>query len=152
MKSLYCGYVKCLKFLQSIFLLIIRLYWGWSFFTAGRGKFANMEKTIGFFTSLNIPHPQANATLVASVETFCGLLLLAGLMSRIITVPLIIAMTVALLTAHADVTHALFADPDTFFSQEPFLFLYASVIVWLFGPGKISLDYLLCKLTRRNHE
>ncbi len=36
-------------------------------------------------------------------------------------------------------------NPDLFFAAAPFLFLFASLIVLIFGPGKISVDHLLAK-------
>ncbi len=40
--------------LQSILLLIIRLYWGWSFFQTGKGKLMNLDRTASYFATLNI--------------------------------------------------------------------------------------------------
>jgi putative oxidoreductase len=129
--------------LRSPLLLAIRLYWGWSFFTAGRGKLENLERTTEFFRSLSIPAPQANALLAACTECFGGLLLLAGLGSRLVAVPLAFTMGVAYLTAHRESLGTLFSNPDEFTSQAPFLFLLASLVVLAFGPGAISLDALL---------
>jgi putative oxidoreductase len=52
---------------------------------------------------------------------------------------------VAYLTADNEAMRAIFSEPDKFTSAAPFLFLFASVIVLLFGPGAISLDYLIGK-------
>lgn len=130
---------------QNLFLLIIRLYWGWSFFQAGKGKFGDPEKVIGFFTGLGIPFPTFNLYLVATVETFGGLLLLLGIVPRLASIPLIITMIVAYTTAHAEALHGIFSDPNTFFGEAPFLFLYASLIVLLFGPGSYTLGGVIKK-------
>jgi len=53
-------------------------------------------------------------------------------------------MVVAYLTAKSDALQALVAgDPDPFFAAAPFLFLFASLLILVFGPGRISLDHLL---------
>src|SRR5580693_932377 len=55
MKKLYALYVSLVSKLQSPFLLIIRLYWGWHFFLTGKGKLMNLDRTAGFFATLHIP-------------------------------------------------------------------------------------------------
>ena len=38
--------------LQSVLLLAVRLYWGWQFFVAGKGKLEDIEKFAGFLERL----------------------------------------------------------------------------------------------------
>ncbi|MSU65671.1 MAG: DoxX family protein [Opitutus sp.] len=132
-------------FLQPVLLLVIRLWWGWSFFLTGKGKLLNLDKTAGFFTDLGIPMPQLNAIVAGSTECFGGLLLLAGLFSRAVSVPLIFTMLVAYATADKEALQALPSDPDKFTGATPFLFLFACLIIFAFGPGRLSLDALLFK-------
>src|SRR5580698_8891883 len=140
MKKIYALWVGLVSRLQSPFLLIIRLYWGWQFFGTGKGKLMNLDKTAAFFTSLNVPAPKLNAIMAGSTECIGGLLLLLGLGSRIATVPLIFTMAIAYLTAESDAAHAIFSNPDKFVTATPFLFLLTCVIVLIFGPGCFSLD------------
>ena len=49
MTKLYRFWVSLVSKLQSPFLLIIRLYWGWQFFLTGKGKLMNLDRTAGFF-------------------------------------------------------------------------------------------------------
>lgn len=131
--------------LQSVFLLIIRLHWGWQFFQTGMGKLENITKITGFFQSLGIPFPTLNAYLAGSTECFGGLCLLLGLGSRLITIPLIFTMIVAYATAEREALFSIFSDPDKFTGADPFLFMLAAIIVFLFGPGFFSVDRLLKK-------
>jgi putative oxidoreductase len=133
------------RFLQCPLLLVIRLYWGWQFFLTGKGKLMHLDKTANFFASLNIPMPKLNAILASCTECGCGLLLLLGLCSRFASFALICVMCVALWTADRAAVTSLFSDPDKLFGTDPFLFLYASVLVFAFGPGKIALDTLVFK-------
>ena len=133
------------RVLQSPLLLVIRLFWGWQFFQTGKGKLMNLEKTTAFFTSLDLPAPKLNAIAAGSVECFGGLLLMAGLLTRFVSPALIFTMAVAYLTADSEAVRAIFSDPDKFTGATPFLFLAASVIVFVFGPGKISADTVLFK-------
>ena len=48
-------------------------------------------------------------------------------------------------TADKEALHAILSDTDKFTGAAPFLFLLACVIVFAFGPGKISLDAALSK-------
>lgn len=143
MNRLYAKYLAVLENLRCPFLLVVRLYWGWQFFLTGKGKLLHLDRTAGFFASLNIPLPKLNAILAGSTECFGGLLLLLGLGSRIATVPLIVTMCVAYLTADIDKVKHIFDKPDAFLTADPFLFLLAAVIVLLFGPGAFSLDALI---------
>jgi putative oxidoreductase len=143
--TFYHVWLRFVTSIQSIFLLVIRLYWGFHFCMAGLGKFQNWDRTVGFFTSLGIPFPELNVGMAASTEFFGGALLLIGLGSRVITVPLIFTMIVAYGTAHTQELSMLLSDPEPFFAAAPFLFLYASVIVLLFGAGRFSVDYCIQK-------
>jgi putative oxidoreductase len=129
--------------LQSLLLLIIRLYWGWAFFLTGKGKLMDLERVTGFFQSLGIPLPHAQAMLAGATECCGGLLLLAGFCSRLISIPLTILLTVAYLTADFDKVKMIFSEPDKFLTADPFLFLFAVVPVFAFGPGKFSVDWLI---------
>src|SRR4051812_11091180 len=128
---------------QPVFLLLVRGWWGWSFFLTGKGKLMNLERTTSFFTDIGIPLPKLNAIVAGSTECFGGLLLLAGLCSRAISVPLTFTMLVAYATADKEALAAIFSDTDKFTSAAPFLFLFAALIVLVFGPGKLSLDALV---------
>lgn len=129
--------------LQSPLLLVIRLWWGWSFAQTGWGKLMNLDRTANFFADLNIPLPKLNALLAASTELLGGTLLALGLLARPAAVPLAGTMAVAYLTAHREELLALFSETDRFLEAAPFTFLLASLIVLAFGPGKLSFDHLL---------
>ena len=137
--------VKCGGMLQSPLLLVMRLYWGWSFFQTGKGKLLHHADTADFFQSLNIPLPDLNAWMAGGVECFGGLCLLAGFASRLVAAPLSITMIVAYLTADNEALKNIFSDTDKFTSATPFLFLLAAVLVLAFGPGAFSVDRLLAR-------
>src|SRR5271170_6716768 len=143
--KIYSLWVKIISCLQSPLLLAMRLYWGWQFFQTGKGKLMNLDRTTGFFESLHIPMPHLNAVMAGSTECFGGLFLLLGLGSRVLTIPLIVTMCVAYLTADPDRVKAIFSDPDKFVTADEFLFMLTALIVLMFGPGKFSLDWLIWK-------
>ena len=135
---------------QSLFLLVIRLYWGWQFFLTGKGKLADLDKPTQYFQSLGIPLPHLQAILAGTTECFGGLLLLVGLASRLISIPLGTVLMVAYLTADIEVAKNIFNDPDKFLAADEFLFFYAVILVLLFGPGKFSIDWLIKRLTTKS--
>jgi len=144
-RSAYRLLIRSASYLQSPFLLIVRLYWGWQFFQTGKGKLSDLSQPTEFFTSLHIPFPAFNAALVGTTECVGGLLLLVGLASRLVSIPLIILLSVAYLTADNEALRSIFSDPDKFLSATPFQFLFAVLLVLIFGPGAFSLDYLIGK-------
>lgn len=145
MANCYGKLCAALDSLQSPLLLLMRLYWGFGFMMAGKGKLFNLERTAGFFADLGIPLPMSNAVLVGSVECFCGLLLAVGLFSRLAAVPLVCVMVVAFATVHKSSLAILFQHPDVALKEEPFLFLLTCLTVIAFGPGKFAVDSLLKK-------
>lgn len=132
-------------YLQHPFLLFVRLYWGIQLMQSGWGKLHNLDKVTDFFTSLNLPMPHQMAIAISSLEFFGGLLFAIGLLSRVISLVLTINMISAYITADKEAWHSIFSDPDKFAAAAPYVFLVASVIILLFGPGIFSLD----ALTRR---
>src|ERR1700738_5454743 len=95
----YGWFLRAANSLQSPFLFAIRVYWGWLCLQSGIGKFGHIEKVVAFFTDLRIPSPTLNAYFNASLETIGGILLILALASRLISVPLLINMIVAYITA-----------------------------------------------------
>ena len=129
--------------LQSLFLLFVRLYWGWQFVVDGWGKLHNLAKVTEYFGSLGLPAPGPTALFVSILELVGGVLLALGLGTRLIAFLLTCNMTVAYITGDREALLSIFSDPDKFIAAAPFSYLMASLIVFIFGPGKFALDYLI---------
>jgi putative oxidoreductase len=143
LKQCYASLEKIAASGKSPLLLIIRLYWGWQFAQSGWGKLHSLPRVTEFFTSLNIPFPAANAHLVSGLEFVGGVLLILGLGSRLISLLLASNMLVAYWTADHEALLSIFSDPGKFYVADPFTFLFASLIVLVFGAGFFSLDTLI---------
>jgi len=148
LKTLQSLLTRAGALLQSPVLLVVRLYWGWHFIGTGWGKLHNLKTVTEYFGSLGIPAPHLNAIMAASTECVGGTLLLLGLLSRFASLALIGVMCVAYATAEIDTVRVIFSNPDKFLGADPFLFLYASVLVFAFGPGRIALDSVLFREKR----
>ena len=130
---------------QSPFLIAVRLYWGWQFMQTGWGKLHNIPHVTQFFMSLAIPAPGLNAWVVALMECLGGILLIIGFGSRLTGLALTVDMVVAYVAADREALQAIFSDPGKFYNADPYTFLFASLFVLVFGPGKFALDHLMSR-------
>ena len=140
---------------RLILTIAVRLEWlpptlarftlGWIFLWSGWGKLNNLDGVIEFFGTLGIPHPELQAPFASATELVCGALLLGGVFTRIASVPLIITMVVAIVTAQRENVTAL---GDLFGLAE---YLYIVLLLWLgvTGGGPLSVDHLLVRWSER---
>ncbi|HML17636.1 MAG TPA: DoxX family protein [Bryobacteraceae bacterium] len=149
MERLYRQLIRAASSLDSPFLLLVRLYWGWQFFEAGWSKTSHLGRVANFFATIGIPAPALSAAFISGLEIAGGILLAIGLGSRLIALLLTIDMVVALSTAHREALLSIFSNPAKFFPATPVTFLIASLIVLIFGPGKFSLDAILASRMKK---
>jgi putative oxidoreductase len=121
---------------------LARLTVGLVFIGTGWGKLHSIPDVTEFFTSLGIPFPGFHSRLVAGVEFFGGLLILAGLGTRLVALPMAFTMVIAILTAkRADITGL-----TALVGFEEWSYLVFFLWLALAGAGKLSLDALIMKL------
>jgi putative oxidoreductase len=137
--------VASLVRLRGLALLLGRLAVGLVFLSTGWGKVHNVEKVTEFFTSLHIPAPALNAVVVGWSELLCGAALVIGLFTRLATIPLIVSMIVAILTAKRGDIHGFF----DLIAFEETTYLLVLLMIAILGPGSLSIDHLLAKKYRR---
>lgn len=121
--------------------LLIRLFVGYFFFETGWAKAHDLDGFARRFAQWGIPQPAFNAALSAYTELIGGALTVAGLCMRIVSIPMMINMAVAILAVNLKRVTGL----DDFVElDEP---LYALCYFWLMidGPGRASLDYLVAR-------
>ena len=143
--KLYTLLIAAASTLESPFLLLLRLYWGFQMMQTGWGKLHSLAKVTGFFTSLGIPLPALSAPSIAGLEFVGPILLMLGLGSRLVALLLTCDMLVAFVVADREALFSIFSDPDKFYAATPYTFLFAFLIVLIFGPGRVSLDTLLAR-------
>lgn len=78
--------------------LLLRMMAGSVFAWEGVLKFVYVNQGVGRFTRLGIPMPAATAAFVGVLEIVGGAMLLFGLATRLIAIPLMIEMVVAILS------------------------------------------------------
>jgi len=128
-----------LQSFQSISLLLARLVVAYGFYEPAVNKWKDIDGIASWFASMGIPFPTLNAYMSASTEALGVILLTLGLFTRLISVPLMIVMVVAITTVH--LAHGFSAGDNGF--EIPlyymlFLFIFAS-----HGAGKFSVDYFM---------
>jgi putative oxidoreductase len=143
--SLYRRTTSALSPVHSVMLLAVRLYWGFQFAQTGWGKLHHLTKITGFFASLNIPFPGFTTPFVSTLELFGGVFLMLGLLSRPFALLLACNMLVAYWTADREALFAIFSDPGKFYAADPYTFLFASLMVLIFGAGFFAVDTLVAK-------
>lgn len=143
LSKLYVWVANTVSHLQSPFLLFVRLYWGFQIAQNGWGKLHNLAHVTEFFASLGLPAPGPTAHFVATFECVGGIFLMVGLGSRLIGLMLAVDMFMAYLTADREALLSFFSDPGKFYVADPYTFLFAALLILIFGPGIISLDTLV---------
>jgi putative oxidoreductase len=79
--------------------ILIRLMVGGIFFLEGIQKFLYPgDLGVGRFSKIGIPAAEVMAPFVGGVEIVCGMLLLGGLLTRLAAIPLLIDISVAILS------------------------------------------------------
>lgn len=122
--------------------LLMRLFVGYFFMETGWAKLHNLDGFAQRFAGWGIPYPYFNAALSAYTEFIGGLLTVCGIGTRLVSIPMIINMLVAILKVN--LKHVTSLD-DFVELDEP---LYALAYLWLLlsGPGWVSIDYLVSRV------
>jgi len=139
LKDFYLELSVLLNYFQSFSLLFARLALAYGFYEPALTKWQNFDTTIEWFGSLGIPFAPFMTLLTASIEIIGVLLLVLGLFTRLITVPLILIMVIAVLTVHFSNG---FSVANNGFEIPLYYFLFLSILT-SHGAGEFSLDRLI---------
>jgi len=143
--KLYAHFSALACYLQSPFLLAVRLDWGWQFAQSGWGRLHHISQATSFFASLDLPFPEATVVFISSLEFVGGILLIVGFASRLTGLLLACDMVVAFWTADREALSSIFSDPGKFYGADPYTFLFAALMVLIFGAGLFSVDAWLSR-------
>jgi uncharacterized membrane protein YphA (DoxX/SURF4 family) len=136
-------------------ILLLRLMAGGVFFWEGILKYVYTNQGIGRFTKLGMPVPHFTANFVACLEIVGGMLVMSGLLTRLLAVPFVFEMIVAILSTK--ISLYLGTSPLPLPPAPPKSGIwavlhegradYAQLLTMLFllinGPGRWSLDAAL---------
>ena len=124
---------------QSLSLLLARLTVAYGFYDPAMQKWSDIGSVATWFGSMGIPFPTLNAYMAASTEIVGVVLLTLGLFTRLISLPLMVIMVVAITTVH--LSHGFSAGDNGF--EIPLYYLLFLALFASLGAGKFSLDHLL---------
>ncbi|MDQ7041988.1 MAG: DoxX family protein, partial [Sulfurimonas sp.] len=96
----YKEFISLSEYGKSVSLLLVRLILAYSFFEPAKMKWNDIGAIAQWFEYMGIPLPTLNAYMAAGTEALGVVLLTLGLFTRLISVPLIIVMIVAIVTVH----------------------------------------------------
>lgn len=123
--SLVSFYQKSLhasRLFDGLAPLALRIYLAPVLMQAGYNKLAHFEDTVAWFANpdwgLGLPMPTLMAALAAGTEFFGAILLLLGLATRLISIPMMITMLVAAFTVHWPNGWLAIADGSSWLANE----------------------------------
>ncbi len=112
--TVHGGLFGKLKYLDGVALLALRLYLVPVFWMAGTNKLSGFDGVVEWFGNgdwgLGLPFPTLMAYLATYTEVIGAILLLLGLATRWIAVPLMVTMIVAMVSVHGENGWAAIAD------------------------------------------
>lgn len=141
LKNKYYSIVDSLSNLKSLPLLFMRLILAVGFYGPAKIKTGNIQGIIDWFETINIPMPALNAYMATGTEALGVVLLVLGLGTRIISIPLIITMIVAIVTVHLG--NGFEAGNNGF--EIPLYYIIMLFTLVVYGGGKLSVDNFLNK-------
>lgn len=128
-----------LKKVEFLPLLLIRLTLAYGFYNPAKMKWSDINAIGEWFGTIGIPAPYFNAYLAAGTEALGVVLLMLGLGTRLISIPLMITVVVAIITVHF--ANGFEAGENGY--EIPLYYLLMLFTLLIFGPGKASLDQLI---------
>jgi len=143
--------------------VLIRLIVGGTFLSEGIQKFLFPDALgVGRFVKIGIPHPEVMAPLVGVFEIVCGGLLILGLLTRLAAIPMIVNISVAIVSTKIPILLGrgfwLFSLPKAnsygFWSmmheaRTDFAMLLGGIFLLIVGAGCLSFDALLGRCCSR---
>jgi putative oxidoreductase len=130
-------------------VILIRLIVGGVFLSEGIQKFLfPAELGVGRFIKIGIPSPEIMAPFVGVVEIAGGILLLAGLLTRMASMPLIINMIVAIATTKLPILHKSGFWAMVHEARVDYSMILGCIFLLIAGAGAWSLDAWLAARQR----
>jgi putative oxidoreductase len=140
-KKIYLGYASKIEMLKDLSPLIFRLLLAYGFYEPAMNKLSDIHAIGEWFESMKLPAPYFQAYLATFTECAGIVLLVLGLGTRIITIPLIVTMLVAIKTVHWGNG---FAAANNGY-EIPLYYMIMLLSLLFTGAGKLSVDHLLAK-------
>jgi putative oxidoreductase len=145
MLTLYKKIINKLDLAKDLPPLFFRLILAYGFYGPATMKLGNIDGIIEWFSGMGMPFPTLNAYLATTTEVAGFVLLFLGLGVRLISLPLIFVMMVAIFTVH--IGNGFEAGENGFEIPIYYLLMLFSLVIT--GPGRFSMDALIKETIRR---
>jgi putative oxidoreductase len=133
-------------------VLLVRLATGAVFLSEGTQKFLFPAALgVGRFAKIGIPSPAVMAPLVGVVEISCGVLLLAGLLTRLAAIPLIVDMLVAIASTKVPLLLKSGFWAMAHEARVDYSMLLGTTFLLIVGGGSLSVDGWFDRRLRSDH-
>ncbi|MGA2137983.1 MAG: DoxX family protein [Verrucomicrobiia bacterium] len=133
-------------------VILIRLVVGGVFLSEGVQKFLFPDALgVGRFVKIGIPAPEIMAPFVGVFEIGCGVLLLAGLLTRLAAIPLIIDMVVAIATTKIPMLIKSGFWAMAHEARVDYAMILGCVFLLIVGAGPWSMDAHLLRASKNRH-
>jgi len=123
--KIYQKFLGLLQYVEGLAPLALRLYLAPVLMQAGYNKLSHFSDTAAWFGNpdwgLGLPMPEVMVGLAAGTEFFGGMLLILGLATRLISIPLMVTMLVAAFTVHWENGWLAIADVNSWLANEQVL-------------------------------
>jgi len=126
--------------------LAIRIVVGWVFLWTGWQKLNFLPRMIQNFREWGIPAPEILTPFASGMELVGGVLLLVGLLTRVVSIPMMLIMLVAIASAKWGDVDSL----QTLLGFEEISYFVMFGYLAVAGPGPVSLDHFILKAMRRD--
>jgi len=130
--------------------VLVRLLVGWVFLSEGIQKFLFPEALgVGRFVKIGIPAPHFFAPFVGVVEIVCGSLLILGLLTRLAAIPLLIDISVAIVTTKIPILAKSGLWAAMHEARTDYCMWLGALFLLIVGAGPWSLDVYLSRRESR---
>lgn len=118
----------------SVFILLLRIFFGVMLMIHGIDKMSNFSYLSQTFPDVLGFGSYMSLMLAIFAEFCCSMFLIAGLLVRVMILPMIVTMAVAFFDVH----DAMLPEGEL-----ALVYLVVFIILYIVGPGRYSLDYLI---------
>ena len=127
----------------SFLILFVRLFFGALFFMHGLDKLSNFNVLSDTYPSVVGLGSYTTLMITMFCEFACSLFLMAGLVTRIVLIPMMAAMAVAFFDVHDGMM------PE---GELALIYLIVFLVLFMTGPGRYSVDYLIDRKVNKDKE
>src|ERR1700737_3068707 len=126
---------------------MMRIYFGYFWAETGWGKIHNLDAFTQRFIGWGISYPHLSPALSGYTEWVGGILLMLGLFTRFVSIPLMFNMFVAIMKVKINKVSGI----DDFVEMDEALYMF--ILFWLMmaGPGRVSVDHLIRRVLGLGH-